>query len=554
MGGVVPKHLNNGPEVAESPRGGYARRLCMVAFGSGLLALACVAVAGFVHGPFSTGGRFNPYWLVFFWAVFFVAGALYACRKWFAAKPENIYLIVVLAATFTFSFSISVRAVGWDTGVHYRNMMCFASLGGEVDVTESDDEMMAASPLEYAEDTELVELNERTSDLDARDGSPIRSFGAPKAPVWYVTGVEYIPYALAERLCDLLHVPFTWVLVLLNMIGALFYSIVTYFGMTKLRWGKMLYAVIALLPTSIFLASSLGYSYWLFSLCLYGFASLVGMLQGSQVATTSSLAKMLVALLAGMLPRVVYFPLLFLCLLIPTERFASKRLAHVYRMLLVGSALLAFGVWLVPKLLSGSLGGDSRGGGNVDAGKQLAYVLSHPLEFASTLASFLSPPLRMEGGAADVEGVNMVSGYLSVEASTGILTNYGYLPRVHWAFATAIWVLIAFTTLTNKPRMAGYGAMPGFVSFVLCALVLVMIVTAMYLDFTPVGLPEIHGVQRRYIIPLLYPLLAFVGPRVLGLDGRLAQRGTAVYNAFVLVGMTTVLFASWWTSTLVTLV
>jgi uncharacterized membrane protein len=92
------------------------------------------------------------------------------------------------------------------------------------------------------------------------------------------------------------------------------------------------------------------------------------------------------------------------------------------------------------------------------------------------------------------------------------------------------------------------------VSLVLCAGILVMIVTAMYLDFTPVGLPEVHGVQRRYVIPLLYPLLAFAGPRVLGLDGWLRQRGVAVYNAVVLGTMAVVLFTSWWYAALVTLV
>ena len=550
----MPKRASNAKIPETSSQRGLALRLFATAIASGVLALVCAAAVGIVLGPFSTGGRFNPYWLVFFWTVFFVGGAMYACRNWFATKPENIYLIIVLAATFAFSFSISVRAIGWDTGVHYRNMMCFASLAGEVDVTASDDEMMAASPLEYAGDTELIELNERTDDLDVRDDAPVRSFGAPKTPMWYVTGAEYIPYALVERICNFLHVPFTCVLVMLNMTGALFYSLVTYFGMKKLRWGKMPYAVIALLPTSVFLASTLGYSYWLFSLLLYGLASLVGILQGKQTADAVALAKMLVALLVGMLPRVVYFPLLFLCLLIPTQRFATRRLALVYRVTLVGSAMVAFGVWLVPKLVAGTLGGDLRGGDEVDASKQLVYVLTHPLEFASTLGGFLSPPLRMEGGAADVEGVNMVSGYLSAEASPGLFTNYGYLPRAHWAFTAIIWALLIITTLTNKPRTEGYGPLPGVVSLVLCAGILVMIVTAMYLDFTPVGLPEVHGVQRRYVIPLLYPLLAFVGPRVLGLDGRLRQKGTAVYNAVVLGGMAAVLFTSWWYSALVTLV
>ena len=71
-----------------------------------------------------------------------------------------------------------------------------------------------------------------------------------------------------------------------------------------------------------------------------------------------------------------------------------------------------------------------------------------------------------------------------------------------------------------------------------------MIVTALYFEFTPVGLDTIHGVQRRYLLPLLFPLLAFVGPASLGLRGR-ARAG--LYDGAVLSVMACLLLTSWWT-------
>ena len=95
------------------------------------------------------------------------------------------------------------------------------------------------------------------------------------------------------------------------------------------------------------------------------------------------------------------------------------------------------------------------------------------------------------------------------------------------------------------------GFLPGFLALVLTFAVYVMIVTALYIDFTPVGLAEIHGVQRRYLIPLMFPLLAFVGPRVFGVSARGGITAQMVYNATVLVSLAAVLLCSWWTTYLV---
>ena len=272
------------------------------------------------------------------------------------------------------------------------------------------------------------------------------------------------------------------------------------------------------------------------------------MMQDNVKVRIPSLLGMLAALFVGMLPRVVYFPLIFLCLLVPTERFSSKRLAWAYRTLIIGSAFAALGVWLVPRLMAGLGSGDSRGGGTVDPTAQVAYILSHPLEYAQTLLRFVMPPLSMEGGVPDTEGHNLIGGFLSVEASPGLLANYGYLPRTPWPFTAVLWVVLLWTTLTDKDHTHRLGILPGIVSLVLCLGVFLMIVTALYFDFTPVGLDEIHGVQRRYLLPMMFPLLMFVGPTFLGLTGESRRTNATWYNGSVLGCMTAILLGSFWCS------
>ena len=545
----APKHLRQAQP--EHPASGHrALILVLLACASVVLSLIACFVAAQLRGPFSTGGWINRFWLAFFAMTAFLVGAFVVCRGWLESKPERLYLVIVLCVTTLFSWSFSARAVGWDTGIHYRNTVRFTDWVGEVETSAADEALIAVDPNLAAQDSSLSTVDAQEESLDALAAGNTEQAGTierPSFPVGYVTAIEYVPYALTMSLCRLVGLSASRTLLLVRLTGGIFYSIVTYLGMRKLRYGKMLYAAIALLPTSVFLAAELGYSYWLFSLCLYGFATLVGMLQGSVEVRLGTLTQMLGALLLGMLPRVVYFPLIFLCLFVPTQRFPSVRAARIYRLLLVGSALLAFGVWLVPRLLTGFGTGDTRGG-EVSPSAQIAYILSHPLEYAQTFARFVLPPLQMEGGAPDIEGHNLVGGFLSVEASPGLLVNYGYLPRSPWPFTAVVWAVLAWTTLTDKDPEQRMGALPGIVSLVLTFGVFVMIVTALYFDFTPVALPEIHGVQRRYLLPMLYPLLAFVGPSRLGLTGQHPRVAISWYNGIVLGCMVAVLLGSFWCS------
>ena len=546
-----PKHMRG---ESASPAGiPVAARLLLAAIGSCLVGLALCFVAAQVRGGFSAGGWLNRFWFVFFAVTCFVASGMVVCREWLATKPERVYLVIVLSITTLFSWSFSVREPAWDVGIHYRNTVRFADWEGEVESTPSDEILINKSPTEAADDSSLATVNAQEEAVDTGvlpDGTaqPAGIIERITTVSGYFVTIEYYLYSLVMFVSRLLGASPSRTLFLVRLAGGWFYSVVTFLGMRKLRHGKMLYAALALLPTSVFLVADLSYSYWLFSLCLYGFATLAGMMQGSVEVTPVSLGKMLGALFVGMLPRVAYFPLMFLCLLIPTKRFSSVRAARVYRGLLVGTAALAFAMWLVPRLLANMGPGDTRGGTNVSPSGQIAYICAHPLDYARTFLRFVLPPLTMQDGAPDVEGHNLIGGYLSIEASPGLLTNYGYLPRPHWAFAAVLWVVLLVVLLTDRDRAQRMGVACGVASVALTFAVFFMITTALYFDFTPVGLPEIHGVQRRYLLPLLFPLLVFVGPRRFGVTGAAPRVNMGWYNGAVLGCMAAVLLGSFWLS------
>ena len=56
-------------------------------------------------------------------------------------------------------------------------------------------------------------------------------------------------------------------------------------------------------------------------------------------------------------------------------------------------------------------------------------------------------------------------------------------------------------TLTKWPRI---------IIGVLCFVIICLIWTALYMSFTPVGMGEILGVQARYYMPLIIPIMAII--------------------------------------------
>lgn len=125
--------------------------------------------------------------------------------------------------------------------------------------------------------------------------------------------------------------------------------------------------------------------------------------------------------------------------------------------------------------------------------EQVKFILSEPLNYAKILLKFLRE-------------------YLSVKSMRSYTNYYAYMgfgtKLVTWIFIGSI----AFTTLTDKNK---YDKFKGkhFLKVINVLMFLgltVLVATSMYVAFTAVRNETIKGCQPRYIIPLLFPLLAVI--------------------------------------------
>lgn len=274
------------------------------------------------------------------------------------------------------------------------------------------------------------------------------------------------------------------------------YCGVFYFAIKNIPSKKTLMTVIALLPTSLYLASNYSYDPWVISMLALSFSNLYRELSKTDKAITlDGIATVCLPMLLGLCPKAVYFPVIGLLFLFPTSKFPSPSHRRVFFAGVVIFGVLVVSTFILPLFFSSAaIAGDARGGTDVNSGEQIAFIISHPIDFIKTLVAFLVD-------------------YISPINSDQYSISYFYMGTLSTevrCFATIPFVLLIVTALFDGQGTTRLNA--GAIAWVLfiVACTLGLVATSLYLSFTPVGLNWINGCQARYILPVLFLPLALI--------------------------------------------
>ncbi|MCL1847423.1 MAG: DUF2142 domain-containing protein [Coriobacteriia bacterium] len=513
-----------------------------------LLSLGVAVIISFVCyiriGLTSLGTWYSLPWVGFVFTLGFIASAFFVFRHEIKSKPENLFLVIVLSTTCFSSLSFGVHAPSWDVGHHFRYVVEWAKPNTEITLTTAE-ARMAYGPSLYDQEIEvyagfedqftywaplgLKTLNEFSQALDRADSFIDGRTVKGSFPQLYQR-ISSLPASLVYALCTALGVPFSVKYMLTRLIYALIYSFVTYFGMKQLKSGKMLFAVVALLPTAVFIASDYSYDYWINAFTLFAAACLVRELQTPDQPITSKKAiLMLGAFVLAFGPKAIYFPVVLLCLLIPRSKFSSAWSSRVFRVSVVALSLLIAASFAVPYFfITGPGTGDFRGGSDVNSTEQIRFILSHPLEYFQILFTFLFK-------------------YYSLPTSREFIGLYAYLgfsSRMLWLSVCA---LITFTAITDKSEfdkpICTWKSRTG--AILINVITASLIASALYVSYTAVGSETVAGCQPRYLIPLLFCTLVFLSSHRLAWP-RSSEKLKTLYNAFVLAWMPFVYMVGLW--------
>lgn len=484
-----------------------------------LIGMIADLAAYFVVGPTSRGTWYNEYWIGFFAIVCFAVGAFFVFRHDLESKPENVFLCCVLMFTCFSSISYSVNEVSWDLDSHYWFMLEWSEPNRTVELSEADEAIVYRS--ESVVNTSIDVIDGRIAELDRLDDTQGDTYTTLHG-LWrdIYKRVSSLPASVLYFFLTVLGLPFSFRFIAARIVYALIYSLVLYLGMRYLKSGKMIFAVVALFPTMLFIASVYSYDYWVNAFVMMGTAYIVGALQRPNERITLREAMLMIGgFVIGLGPKAIYFPMILLCLLVPKSRFATVSQSRIFRASVVGATLFVLASFAVPYfLVSGPGVGDVRGGSEVNSMEQIKFILSNPIEYADICLSFLGQ-------------------YLSLPSSQGYIIYYAYLGFCSPVVWVAILFIVTFATVTDKAPCdnAVNNWKSRMLVVMLSSITLVLVVTSLYVSFTAVASPMIAGCQPRYILPLVFAFLVFIGPRDWRLSAKISQ--TSLYNGFILAAM-----------------
>ena len=270
----------------------------------------------------------------------------------------------------------------------------------------------------------------------------------------------------------------------------------------------MLVAMVGLMATNIFLASTYGYDWWVTSLSILGFSMFVGELQEKGKVSTKKMWQSVGVMCLGMLAKAVYFPLLLPMMLLKKENYENSKKSRAIVVLGVIVLIVSF---LLPMVMATNVGaaaggGDFRGGERVNAGEQIISILTDIPYYLGVLLEFSWE-------------------YLHPDVAAKYITQMSYQGRGEYASVAMIVLGIAAfvdnakeTVFVKKNRLANWGGYIGVIGAI------VLVITALYISYTPVGAHTVNGVQARYMIPALFPFLYFIGENAMEVSDEVKGR------------------------------
>ncbi len=259
---------------------------------------------------------------------------------------------------------------------------------------------------------------------------------------------------------------------------------------------------LSLMPTPIFISAHLTYN-----ATLMGFVALSFALYSIEYGEDAPLNKIRVTAilffsLTGILIKAVYFPLILCFMILPKSKFQSNKGRIAYTVIILSASIAVLASFLLPLIFSppGANPYTDPRGGATDASAQISSVMSHPFSYMAILFRQMA--------------LHFYDYHLGKEAWTYFAYG-GYYQG--WLLPVLSAAILGIGLLAGSAEDAPKNVLPmkiGTFSFALIAEMLVY--SALYVSFTPVGASEIIGVQGYYMTPLVWPLVLILWNRKLG--------------------------------------
>lgn len=297
--------------------------------------------------------------------------------------------------------------------------------------------------------------------------------------------IPYLPQALGIFLGRLFGADALICYYLARLANLAFYTLCCYFALSwAKRFRMMLFAIMAM-PLTLFIAASCNNDSMLFGLMFVLFSTVLCDKFGRKEAAVFALAFAVLCT-----SKASYIVFIFLAILMVGKDKWNLKIKKWQYMLIVGGVFLVVyqGMGMLVGLLS-NYGEIPRTMEDSNPSAQLMFILSNPLRY---FVVFLDT-LRNN----------------SFFLSTGGLFGWIDVDIRLISFATPIMLLWA--TAKNAPLLRKDDLSKTVIFFITTLLTYAVVLTGMYLSWTPVTLPQVIGIQMRYVLPGIFGILMVAG-------------------------------------------
>lgn len=445
-----------------------------------------------IFGPDSAGKNFNLASCAMFCAVPLFVLVFAFNRKNIKEKPERVTVGIILVSALFLLCAKPFAHVCWDIDSHYtwalQNSYVGTAYYTDADVGIENDLRFYLE--EDLKNENLTRTNQRKADLNSHDQYAVYSrdvdFSLPHLPAAAVIAVARLFGASFSTKYFLGQIP-----------NILIYAVLCYFAIKKLKSGKIIASIIALLPTSIYMSANYSYDQWVTGFSLLGVCYFMSELEQPDKPTTiKDTVIMCAAFALAAIPKLVYIFLMILPLFLQ-KNWCDKKQKRNYYLILITIFAIVFVMFAIRSFGSATGGGDSRGG-DVNPQQQIKFILTKPFEYFKVFVKFV------------------FTKYLTPKNLYKFLPRFSYLGTgISGVFFICAYL---FATVTDHPaesvKIKNLKQMK-ILSFAVSFATLALIITALYISYNPVANTTVKGCQTRYLIPLMAPVaLTIAYPRI----------------------------------------
>ncbi len=438
---------------------------------------------------------FNPLRMLFFFFILLAAAMIIVWHREITDRIYAGFAIVAGCAGLAMITVMPLVRVGFDEEAHLRNafVLTFESVTEENEILWNMLNTVDANHPEYHSCSyeEYVSFRKYLNDNALYKNNGVDEFRTTYRTTSSMPTFAYVFVALGINVARLFGMGFGNIYMLARIINLLVYVVTMTFAIKNLKKGRMLMSVIGLMPTVMFLSSTVSYDPVIIGFTALGLSYLLnGFVDDNEQLTWKKYLMGCGFLGYGCLAKAVYAPLFLMGLFYPKTKFKDKKTRIIMKFGYVLCFVILMLTAVLP-LLAGHDGGDDRGGNTSHMG-QLAYMTGNLAGYAWLLIKSAGRYLfEFSIGASALDnmyffGKGMFTVPLVIILVTVIFTQgeEGFNFKLKYRLAAGACVLISAA----------------------------LIWTSMYMAFTEAGTATaIYGVQGRYFIPLLFTGLSIIG-------------------------------------------